>query len=228
MNKSINKTKRKKAIVLLSGGLDSAVSLYLAQKRGYKTFALTFDYGQRHKKEIKAAEKIAQIANCKWQMLKIFLPWKGSSLLDKNMLLPENRNLTRGIPNTYVPARNIVFLSLAASFAEVVGAEAIFIGVNEIDFSGYPDCRSEFLKAFEKALARGTKTGVEHKSISIIAPLARKNKAQIVKLAEKLKVPVAFTWSCYKGARKPCGVCDSCLFRRRGFLEAKINDPAYA
>lgn len=223
----------RQAVVLLSGGLDSATTLYLAKKKGFKCFCLSFDYGQRHKREIESAKKIAQSAKCKWQVVKINLPWKGSALLDKNIKIPQPKNSRtkkpkNQIPSTYVPGRNIIFLSFALSFAEAIGARAIFIGANAVDFSGYPDCRPEFYQAFVRAAKRGTKTGVEGKPIQIVASLIRKNKAQIIRLGKQLGVPFKLTWSCYRGGKQPCGECDSCYFRAKGFQEAKIDDPLLA
>jgi len=216
----------KRAVVLLSGGLDSSTALYFAKNKGFDCRALIFDYGQRHKKEVKAAKRIAQVANCKSQVLKITLPWKGSSLLDKKQKLRiTSYGLRVTIPSTYVPARNIIFLSFALSYAEAIKAQKIFIGSNAIDYSGYPDCRPEFYKAFRIAAKKGTKAGAEGKAINIETPLINKTKAQIVRLGRKLGVPFAMTWSCYKGGAKPCGVCDSCRLRAKGFREAGINDP---
>ncbi|RKY36766.1 MAG: 7-cyano-7-deazaguanine synthase QueC [Candidatus Omnitrophota bacterium] len=216
---------KKKAVVLFSGGLDSTTVLYFAQSKGYETFCLTFDYGQRHKKEIKRAEEIARKCRSLWQVIKFSLPWKGSSLIDTNQVIPENRDIDSGIPSTYVPCRNIIFLSFAASFAESIGAQTIFIGANQIDYSGYPDCNDEFLKAFENALRKGTKFCIAGKKMFIAAPLIHKNKAQIIKLGIKLKVPFALTWSCYQGGSEPCGVCDSCRLRAKGFAQAKVKEP---
>ena len=219
----------KKAIVLLSGGLDSATTLYLARKQGYKCFCLSFDYGQRHKKEIECAKKIARVANCPFRIIKINLPWKGSSLLDRkikiSLLKSQEPRAKSQIPSTYVPARNIIFLSFALSFAEAIKAEAIFIGANAVDFSGYPDCRPEFYRAFKKVISTGTKAGVEKRGIKIQIPLIRKTKSQIVRKASQLGVPFALTWSCYQGGRVPCGECDSCYYRAKGFLETGIRDP---
>ncbi|MFH1175440.1 MAG: 7-cyano-7-deazaguanine synthase QueC [bacterium] len=219
-----------KAVVLLSGGLDSAVTLYSALEKGYKCYCLIFDYGQRHKKEINFAKKIAVKAGCAYQLIKIDLPWKGSSLLDnrikisKSALVIERRN-TKKIPLTYVPGRNIIFLSFALSYAEALNAEAVFIGAHAQDYSGYPDCRPEFYRAFIKAAKAGTKAGVEGKPIKIITPLINKNKSQIIKLGKKLNVPFEWTWSCYEGAQSPCGRCDSCYFRAKGFKKAGLEDP---
>ena len=216
-----------KAVVLLSGGLDSATTLYFAQSKGYQSHCLIFDYNQRHHREIKSAIALAKKARCPYSLVKISLPWKGSALLDNKISLPKNKSLTRlGIPATYVPARNIIFLSFAASYAETIGARDIFIGANAIDYSGYPDCRPEFIRSYQAMLAWGLKTGVEKQVIRLQTPLIRKTKAQIVKLALSLKVPLELTWSCYKGGFKPCGVCDSCRFRMKGFEEAKIGDSA--
>ncbi|MBF0385561.1 MAG: 7-cyano-7-deazaguanine synthase QueC [Candidatus Omnitrophica bacterium] len=216
-----------KAIVLLSGGLDSATTLYYARKRGFKVFCLIFDYGQRHKKEIAQAVRIAEASHSGYSVLNICLPQKGSALLEKRLVLPKGKaSPLNKIPSTYVPSRNIVFLSLAASYAEVLNADTVFIGANAIDYSGYPDCRPEFMNAFQKALDAGTKAGVEGKRIKIAAPLINKTKSQIVEMASKLKVPLHLTWSCYRGGKRPCGVCDSCVLREKGFQEAGIIDPA--
>ncbi len=221
---------RKKAVVLLSGGLDSAVTLYFARSKGWQAHCLVFDYGQRHWVEIKSARRIAQSANCLYKIIKINLPWKGSSLLDKDINIPKPAHRLTGtpanrIPSTYVPGRNIIFLSFALSFAEAIKAEAIFIGANAVDFSGYPDCRPEFYHAFRRVISAGTKAGVEKKRIKIETPLINKTKAQIIKLGSYLGVPFELTWSCYQGAKMPCGKCDSCYYRAKGFMEAKRRDP---
>ncbi|MBU0687205.1 MAG: 7-cyano-7-deazaguanine synthase QueC [Candidatus Margulisbacteria bacterium] len=207
--------KKKKAIVLLSGGLDSTTTLYYAKDKGYQCFALVFDYGQRHKRELRAAKAVAKRAKVSFQLMKISLPWKGSSLLDKKKKVPTLRSLSeiaKSIPSTYVPARNTIFLSFALSYAEAIGAETIFIGANAIDFSGYPDCRPRFYQAFQKVIQEGTKK----KKIRILTPLIHKTKAQIIRLGTKLKAPLNITWSCYKGGKKPCEVCDSCRLRLKG------------
>ncbi|MFA4888009.1 MAG: 7-cyano-7-deazaguanine synthase QueC [Candidatus Omnitrophota bacterium] len=215
----------KKAIVLLSGGLDSATTLYLAKARGFKCFCLTFDYGQRHRREIVSAKIIAKGAKSPYQVLKIKLPWKGSVLLDRKQKLPvSDCRLPVVIPSTYVPGRNIIFLSFALSCAEAVGAEAILIGANAIDFSGYPDCRPQFYRAFNRVVKTGTKAGAEKKAIKILTPLIRKNKAEIIRLGARLGVPFHLTWSCYQGGKLPCGKCDSCYFRAKGFKEANLRD----
>ncbi len=207
----------KKAIVLLSGGLDSATVLYYALDQGYAVRALVFDYGQRHRKEIAAAKAVARAAGVALEVVKISMPWKGSSLLDANVRVPVSGVKKGVIPSTYVPARNIIFLSFAASFAEATGARAIFIGANALDYSGYPDCRPAFFKAFQKALDVGLKAGVEHHGVRIETPLLRMSKAQIIRLGVKLGVPYEKTWSCYQGGFRPCGVCDSCRLRAKGF-----------
>ncbi|MCD4779683.1 MAG: 7-cyano-7-deazaguanine synthase QueC [Candidatus Omnitrophica bacterium] len=216
----------KKAVVLLSGGLDSTTLLYYALDRGFKAYCLIFDYGQRHKKEILKAKKIAQQTACAYHVAKISLPWQGSSLLDKSMRLPYHTSIDpKDIPSTYVPARNIIFLSFAASYAEVIGARGIFIGVNALDYSGYPDCRPEFITAYQQVLKKGLKTGVKGQWIKIYTPLIRKTKAQIIRMGLKRHVPYAMTWSCYQGERRPCGTCDSCLLRARGFEAVGQKDP---
>jgi 7-cyano-7-deazaguanine synthase len=215
----------KSAVVLLSGGLDSATTLYHAQAQGFVVYALIFDYGQRHRKEIQCAIAVAKKAKCDYEVVKIALPWKGSALLDKKIKMPHHRKLdAKDIPVTYVPARNIIFLSFAASYAEAVGAKTIFIGANAIDYSGYPDCRPDFFAAYAKVLEKGLKTGVEGHKISVETPLIRKTKAQIILLGLNLKVPYELTWSCYTGGRTSCGRCDSCRLRARGFEEARTQD----
>ena len=211
------------AVCLLSGGLDSTTALYLAIQEGFAPLALTIDYGQLHRRELESAKKIAKHLKIEHQVISISLPWGGSALLDSKIPLPENRNLSEisiGIPSTYVPARNTIFLSLAASFAEARGAEAIFIGANALDYSGYPDCRPEYFIHFGTALKYGTKCGVEGKGIEIKAPLIALKKSEIIEQAVMFKVPLEWTWSCYKGGEFPCGVCDSCLLREKGFQEA--------
>jgi len=209
---------KNKAVILLSGGLDSAVVLYYAKAKGYKCRCLIFDYGQRHKKEILQAQKIAKAAGCPYKILKINFPWKGSALLDKKIKIPER--ISGGIPATYVPGRNIIFLSFAISLAETLKAKAVFIGAHSQDYSGYPDCRPEFLGAFSRMAKAGTLGRYE-----ILAPLLRKNKSQIIMMGKKLGVPFSLTWSCYRGAKFPCGKCDSCRYRAKGFKEAGEVDP---
>ncbi len=215
----------KKAIVLLSGGLDSTTTLYIARHKGFDVHGLAFDYGQRHKKEIQAAKKVAQLACCPLKIIKITLPWKGSSLLDKTLPLPLDKKIRKGIPSTYVPARNTIFLSFSLSYAEAIGASHIFIGANDLDYSGYPDCRPRYYQAFNVLARLATKSGVEGKEIKIQAPLIGLTKSRIIKLGLKLGVPYEATWSCYKGAKLPCGHCDSCVLRAKGFREAHAQDP---
>ncbi len=212
--------KIKQAIVLLSGGLDSATTLYFAKAKGYKCFCLIFDYGQLHKKETAYAVKIAKKSKCAYEVLKINLPWKGSALLDKKLKISEK--ISAGVPVTYVPARNIIFLSFALSFAETIKAEAIFIGAHAQDYSGYPDCRPVFFKAFIKMAKAGTLRG---RRIKILAPLLNKKKSEIIRIGQKLAVPFALTWSCYRGKKYICGKCDSCHYRAKGFKEAGLIDP---
>jgi 7-cyano-7-deazaguanine synthase len=218
------------AIVLLSGGLDSSTVLALAKERGYDVVALTFDYGQKHKRELNSSRKMARHFKAKEH---IIVPLSlgellRSSLTRESMSIPENRTeeeISSGVPSTYVPSRNIIFLSIAASIAESRGAEAIFIATNSVDFSGYPDCTAEFMSAFQRTLDIGTKAGREGRGIRIEAPILTKSKGDIVREAIRLKVPMEDTWSCYKGGVKACGKCDSCLLRLRGFSEAGIRDP---
>ncbi|MDP2923515.1 MAG: 7-cyano-7-deazaguanine synthase QueC [Candidatus Omnitrophota bacterium] len=212
----------KKAIILLSGGLDSATTLYFAKKLGFKLTALIFNYHQRHKKEIEAAKKIAELNNVVHYVVKINLAWTHSSLTDMKKHVPLNRNLaTHEIPSTYVAARNIVFLSYAFSLAESIGAKKVFIGAHIQDYSGYPDCRPQFLKAFEQAVDIGMKQG----DIKIEAPLINKSKKEIIKMGLKLGVPFQHTWSCYQGGKFPCQKCDSCHFRINAFNQLGITDP---
>ena len=226
--------RAKKAVVLLSGGLDSAVTLYDARRRGYRCFCLIFDYGQRHRREIESAKKVASAAHSPFEVLKINLARKGSALLDRRISVPSRQRAPRpigwagapppaGIPSTYVPGRNIIFLSFALSYAEAIGAEALFIGAHAQDYSGYPDCRPEFYRAFSRVIATGTKAGVEKKKIRVLTPLIHKTKAGIIRLGVELKVPFNVTWSCYRGGKTPCGACDSCYYRAKGFKEAGIQ-----
>ncbi|MFC1495799.1 7-cyano-7-deazaguanine synthase QueC [Candidatus Margulisiibacteriota bacterium] len=202
-----------KAIILLSGGLDSATTLFYAKKKGYKCHALIFDYGQRHRREIRSAVAIAKSAKVEYLISKIKFPWKGSVLLDRTRNVPKYKSKRKNIPPTYVPARNTIFLSFALSYAEAIGAKKIFIGANAVDYSGYPDCRPEFIQAFQKVIQKGTKA----KKIKVAAPLLHLSKKQIVRLAQKLQVPIGLTRSCYQWGAKPCGVCDSCRLREMGF-----------
>jgi len=218
----------KRAIVLLSGGIDSATTLYLAKSKGYKCSCLIFDYGQKNRSEIEAAKKIAVKARCDSRVVKIRLPWGGSSLLDKGANIPRRKSPgSGGIPSTYVPARNTIFLSFALSFAEAKKAGAIFIGAHTQDYSGYPDCRPLYFQAFKKLARLGTRAGASGKRIRIFTPLLVKKKSEIIKTGLKLGVPYKLTRSCYSGNKRPCAGCDSCLYRARGFAEAGLKDPIY-
>lgn len=220
----------KKAVVLLSGGLDSAVTMYVARKEGYECYALVFDYGQRHKRELAFAKRLARECGVRLKQVTLTLPWKGSSLVDKKAPLPAGRSAKdieiSGIPSTYVPARNTIFLSIAASLAETIGASAIFIGAHTGDSSGYPDCRPDYLEAFDKVIGSGTKRGSEGR-LRLEFPLIKKDKSEIIRLGNRLGVPLEHTWSCYQGRRLPCGKCDSCVLRAKGFKEAGLKDPLY-
>jgi 7-cyano-7-deazaguanine synthase len=213
----------KKAVVLLSGGLDSTTCLSVALKDGYEVYPLSFDYGQRHYKELDSAKKVVKYYNIKTHKIVKMGNVGGSALTDADVDVPDYKG-TGEIPVTYVPARNIVFLSYAAGYAEVVDAEAIYIGVNSVDYSGYPDCRPEFIEAFEKVIKVGTKRGVEGNAIKIVTPLINLSKAEIIKLAYENNAPLHLTTSCYRGEEKACGVCDSCVLRLKGFKEAGIVD----
>lgn len=218
-----------KAIVLLSGGLDSTTALYYARSQGFdELYALTFKYGQKHDKEIEMARSVAQKFGVKeHKTVELLLnQWQGSSLTDPALEIKDGNTERKDIPDTYVPARNMVFLSVAASYADALGITDIFIGVSEIDYSGYVDCREEFIQAMEKAINAGTVLGAEEKKkISIHAPFIRMSKAEEIRLGIKLGVDYGNTWSCYRGGKTPCGSCDSCLLRVRAFAEAGIPDP---
>ena len=222
-------TSRKKAIVLFSGGLDSTTCLYWALAQGYACEALTVTYGQRHVREVSSAQAIARKLGIKHHIIDLKLPWlSSSSLVDNHQPLPDIpvEQITRGgVPSTYVPGRNLMFLSVAGSLLDSVGADAIVAGPNAVDFSGYPDCTPAFFKAATEALNRGTMRGVRN-GIDVLAPLMTMSKAEIIKLAVQLKVPLQLTWSCYAGGDKPCGKCDSCKLRAKGFAEAGYKDPA--
>lgn len=221
----------KKAVVLLSGGLDSAVTLYMARKNGYECHCLIFDYGQRHNKEIEQAKKIAAAAGADFKIVKLKFPWKGSSLVDMEKAMPMGRTAQEiksgEAPSTYVPGRNTMFLSIAVSFAEAIGASAVFIGAHYEDSSGYPDCRKEYLEAFDKVVKLGTKAGTKN-MLELKFPLIKKSKDQIIKTGLSLGVPLGLTWSCYSGGRKPCGLCDSCILRANGFKKTGVADPLIA
>lgn len=219
----------KKAIVLLSGGLDSSTALYVAKKEGFdELYALTFEYGQKHDREIRSASAIAKAVGVReHKIVRLMLnAWKGSSLTDPDVVIQDGDADRTDIPDTYVPARNMVFLSVAASYADALDITDVFIGVSEMDYSGYVDCREEFIRSMEQTINLGTVLGAEKKQkITIHAPFLRMTKADEVKLGTKLGVDFSLTWSCYRGGEKPCGTCDSCLLRARAFAEAGIADP---
>ena len=219
-----------KAVLLLSGGLDSYTAGAIARADGYELYALTIRYGQVHAREIEAAREVAKALDVARHLeLDVPLSKIGGSALVGDGVIPKDRPLdAAGIPSTYVPARNTVFLSLAMAWAEVVGAEAIVIGVNALDYSGYPDCRPEYLRAFEHLAALATKAGVEGRSLRVLAPLLALTKAEIIRKGLALGVDYGLTLSCYDPdpAGRPCGRCDSCQLRARGFSEAGATDPA--
>ena len=220
-----------KAICLLSGGLDSATCLALARREGYACYALSFDYGQRHSVELEAAARVARSLGAeRHQVVEIGLDKFGGSALTADIAVPKARSLeamSEAIPLTYVPARNTIFLSLALAWAEVLESSDIFIGVNALDYSGYPDCRPEFIDAYERMANLATRAGVEGRTrLRIHTPLIRLSKAEIIRLAAELGVPYSLTHSCYdpRPDGSPCGECDACLLRRKGFAEVGIED----
>ena len=221
-------TNPKRAVVLLSGGLDSMVSGALAQEQGYSLYALTIDYNQRHRRELDAAQDIAgMLGVARHVVLPLDLSlFGGSALTDLNIDVPKD-GVGADIPVTYVPARNLVFLSLTLAWAEAVGAQDIFIGVNALDYSGYPDCRPEFIASFQETARLATKAGAEGSPFTIHAPLQFLGKADIAREAARLGLDPGRSWSCYdpQPDGKACGVCDSCRLRRAGFSEAEIEDP---
>jgi len=214
-----------KAVVLLSGGLDSATTLAVAQDAGFACHALAVDYGQRHQSELKAARRIAGRAGADLKIVAVDLRAIGGSALTDDIDVPQAQ--TSGIPITYVPARNTILLSLALGHAEVLGARDIFIGVNAVDYSGYPDCRPEYIKAYEDMASLATKAGIEGAPVKIHTPLIELSKAEIVRLGTELGVDYSLTVSCYQADAdgRACGVCDSCRIRRKGFEETGIPDP---
>ena len=221
-----------RAVVLLSGGLDSATTLAIARAEGYECHALSFDYGQRHVCELESAKKVAAALGAVQHLtLRLDLRAIGGSALTADIDVPKGRSeeaMSAGIPVTYVPARNTIFLSHALAWAEVLGAQDVFIGVNAVDYSGYPDCGPEFTEAFEKLANLATQAGVEGKSrFRVHTPLIELSKAQIVARAYELNVDLSLTWSCYvpEPDGRACGLCDSCLLRKKGFAEARLADP---
>ncbi|KAB8333147.1 7-cyano-7-deazaguanine synthase QueC [Scytonema tolypothrichoides VB-61278] len=223
-----------KAVILLSGGLDSSTVLYQAIADGYNCHTISFDYQQRHRRELDSALAIAQKAGVvDQQVVKFDLrQWGGSALTDDAIELPQKRDLeemSQSIPVTYVPARNTIFLSFALAYAETISAQCVYIGVNALDYSGYPDCRPDYIQAMQEVFRLGTKQGREGQSISIKTPLIQLKKTEIIQLGNKLGVPWELTWSCYQGDDVACGVCDSCRLRLAAFGELGLKDPlAYA
>ena len=217
-----------KAVSLLSGGLDSTVTLAYALSEGFDVVPLTIRYGQRHVRELDSAKAVVKHYGLKHHVvLDLDLSSFRSALTRSDIAVPEHGSTAEigdDIPITYVPARNIIFLSIAAGLAESVDADRIFIGANAIDYSGYPDCRPEFFRAFETVLKVGTKAGVEGAPIIIEHPILRSTKEDIVRMGKKLKAPLELTWSCYQGGDKACGKCDSCLLRLKGFEDAGYKD----
>ena len=221
-----------RAVVLLSGGLDSATALAVARAEGYEYHALSFDYGQRHARELESAKNVAAALGAAQHLtLSLDLRAIGGSALTGNIEVPKGRSdeaMGAGIPVTYVPARNTIFLAHALAWAEVLGSQDVFIGVNAVDYSGYPDCRPEFIEAFEALANLATQAGVEGTSrFRIHTPLIALSKAQIVARAYELDVDLSLTWSCYEPEPdgRACGLCDSCLLRKKGFAEARLVDP---
>jgi 7-cyano-7-deazaguanine synthase len=216
-------------LVILSGGLDSTVCMALAARDTGRVLALTFDYGQRHRVEVERAALVA--AHYGAEHLVVVLDasrWGGSALTDPSIEVPEAEPgaAADAIPVTYVPARNLVFLSVAMGVSEARGADVVYLGVNALDYSGYPDCRPEFVRAFEAAAALALKRGVEGNPVEVRTPLIDLTKADIVRLGVSLDAPLHLTWSCYRGDDRPCGRCDACALRSKGFAEAGVPDPA--
>jgi 7-cyano-7-deazaguanine synthase len=221
----------KAAIVLLSGGLDSMVAAGIAREQGFCVYALTIDYNQRHRVELAAAARVAAMVGAERHIvLQLDLSqFGGSALTDSAIAVPKG-GVSAGIPVTYVPARNTIFLSVALGWAEAVGARDIFIGINALDYSGYPDCRPAFVSAFEAMAIQATKAGVEGEGVCIHAPLVNMTKADIAREAVRLALDAGQSWSCYDPLSdgRPCGACDSCVLRAKGFAEAGLTDPLLA
>jgi 7-cyano-7-deazaguanine synthase len=217
----------KKAVILVSGGLDSSTVLAMAKQQGFDCYTLSFDYGQRHRSELFAAAKVSEAMQVEaHKVVSLDLGTiGGSALTDTNIDVPEYE--TTGIPVTYVPARNTVFLSIALGWAEVLGANDIFVGVNAVDYSGYPDCRPDYINAFEQMANLATKAGVEGNKLTVHAPLIDMTKGQIIQAGLKIGVDYAVTVSCYQADEQgaACGVCDSCRLRKQGFIDAGVKDP---
>ncbi|MFM5982290.1 MAG: 7-cyano-7-deazaguanine synthase QueC [Sphaerospermopsis kisseleviana] len=219
-----------KAVILLSGGLDSSTVLYQARADGCECYAISFDYQQRHRRELQSAMFVAQsVGVVQHQIVNFDLRlWGGSALTDEAIALPQARSLdemSQSIPVTYVPARNTIFLSFALGYAETIGAQRVYIGVNVLDYSGYPDCRPDYIQAMQEVFRLGTKQGREGQPIDIIAPLINLKKTEIILLGNQLDVPWELTWSCYAGGDQACGVCDSCRLRLAAFAQLGLQDP---
>lgn len=219
-----------KALILLSGGLDSSTVLYQAKADGCDCYALSFDYGQRHRRELDAAQAIAhQVGVIEHRLVSFDIAqWGGSSLTDTTMALPEGRPLAAmasEVPSTYVPARNTIFLSFGLSYAEAIEADWIYIGVNALDYSGYPDCRPDYTDAMQEVFRLGTKRGREGNPTTILKPLIHLKKTEIIEMGNRLGVPWEQTWSCYAGGEAACGKCDSCLLRLKAFADLGLSDP---
>lgn len=220
----------RKAVVLLSGGLDSTTCMGVAVREGYEVYPISFFYNQRHHTELESARAVAAYYNIpadRHLVVDLGRTIRGSALTGDTEV-PLGRTLDEmgsDIPSTYVPSRNIIFMAHAASYAEVVGAEAIYIGVNALDYSGYPDCRPEFVEAFQQVLNVGTKPGVEGRAVQVLTPLLSLSKAGIVRLGVEVGAPLEHSYSCYSGTRPSCGECDACLLRLKGFREAEVEDP---
>jgi 7-cyano-7-deazaguanine synthase len=228
-----------KAVILLSGGLDSSTVLYKAISDGHECHAISFNYQQRHQRELESAFAIAASVSIKNHQIVNFdlRQWGGSALTDNNINVPREElpkldsgsispsEMSQSIPVTYVPARNTIFLSFALAYAETINAEHIYIGVNALDYSGYPDCRPDYIQAMQEVFRLGTKQGRLGKPINIVAPLLQLKKTEIIQLGNQLGVPWEKTWSCYNGGDKSCGVCDSCLLRQQAFAALGLQDP---
>lgn len=216
-----------KAVVLLSGGLDSTTCMAVAKEAGRELYPISFNYHQRHSIELEGAKEVAAFYRVKKHLI-IETNMEligGSALTDRAIAVPEGDVSRTSVPVTYVPARNLIFLSYAVGYAETIGARYVYIGVNSVDYSGYPDCRPEFIERFQAAADYATEAASAGKRIEIVAPLQNLSKAEIVRLATRLAVPLELTHSCYNGGEKACGVCDSCKLRRQGFALAGIEDP---
>lgn len=222
---------KQKAVVVLSGGLDSTTCMGIAKQAGYELYPITFDYGQLHKREVEQAKQVAayyQVPDHRIVNMGFLREIGGSALTDDSLAVP-TQGVEDGIPATYVPARNLIFLSLATAYAEVIGAKKIYIGVSAVDFSGYPDCRPAFIQSMNQTINLATRVGSEGAELVIEAPLQHLSKAETIQLGLSLGVPYHLTTSCYQGETEACGVCDSCRLRIKGFQEAGSTDPiAYA